>query len=262
MAPGALDGKVAIVTGGASGIGRATVRALAEQGAAVAVLDLDERGATRVVDELASSDQAGAAFGIDLSDSEAIGPTVERVVERFGRVDVLVNSAGTRGVRDPEKGRAGLFDLDVETWDFVQAVNLRAPFLVTQAVARHMVDRGEGGRIVNVSSSAAFQARFCSMHYAASKAGLGSFTRTAAADLGRHGITVNAVAPGTTRTPMLQDSVSDEELDRRVKKGPLSNLLGEVAEPEDIAGVIVFLCLPTSRHITGQTVQASAGFIV
>jgi NAD(P)-dependent dehydrogenase (short-subunit alcohol dehydrogenase family) len=256
-----LEGKVAIVTGGASGIGQATALLLAEHGASVAVFDRDARGGASVDEHLRAAGAECAFVEIDLADADAIAPAVEQVVARFGRVDILVNSAGIRAI-DVQKGRAGLFDLDVETWDFVQAVNLRAPFLLTQAVARHMIDQGDGGRIVNLSSSAAFQAKWCSMHYAASKAGLSSLTRTAAADLGPHGINVNAVAPGTTRTPMLQVSVDDEELDRRVKKGPLSNLLGEVAEPEDIASVVVFLCQAGSRQITGQTIHASAGFIV
>jgi NAD(P)-dependent dehydrogenase (short-subunit alcohol dehydrogenase family) len=256
-----LAGRVAIVTGGASGIGRSTALLFAEHGASVAILDADARNGATVADDVRSLGADCELVEIDLADTDAIAPAVERVVARFGRVDILVNSAGIRAI-DPAKGRAGLFDLDVETWDLVQAVNLRAPFLLTQAVGRHLIDQGDGGNIVNLSSSAAYQARFCSMHYAASKAGVGSLTRTAASDLGRHGVNVNAVAPGTTRTPMLQATVDDDELDRRARKGPLSNLLGEVAEPEDIASVILFLCLPASRQITGQTIQASAGFIV
>jgi NAD(P)-dependent dehydrogenase (short-subunit alcohol dehydrogenase family) len=256
-----LVGKVAIVTGGASGIGRATALALAEHGASVVVFDQSRTHGSAVEEELRARGAPCGFVEIDLADADGIAPAVDDVVARFGRVDILVNSAGIRAV-DPEKGRAGLFDLDVETWDLVQAVNLRAPFLLTQAVARHMVEQGDGGHVVNLSSSAAFQAKWCSMHYAASKAGLGSLTRTSAADLGRYGITVNAVAPGTTRTPMLQATVDDEQIERQVRKGPLSNLLGEVAEPEDIASIVLFLCLPASRQITGQVVQASAGFIV
>jgi len=256
-----LAGKVAIVTGGASGIGRATALMLAEHGATVAVFDQSRANGTAIEEELRALGAPCAFVEIDLAVAEAIAPAVDDVAARFGRIDVLVNSAGIRAV-DPEKGRAGLFDLDVETWDLVQAVNLRAPFLLTQAVAGHLVEQGEGGRIVNLSSSAAFQAKWCSMHYAASKAGLGSLTRTSAADLGPHGITVNAVAPGTTMTPMLLVSADDDFLRQRAKKGPLSNLLGEVAEAEDIASVVLFLCLPASRHLTGQIIQASGGFIV
>jgi NAD(P)-dependent dehydrogenase (short-subunit alcohol dehydrogenase family) len=257
-----LTDKGAIITGGASGIGRATAALLGSEGAAVCIFDRDKEAGQRVLKELEGVGTPRASFiEVDLADPSAIAPAVEKGIEFLGRVDILVNSAGVRGT-DPAKGRSGLFDIDLETWNFVQAVNLRAPFLMTQAVARHMVDTGGGGRIVNLSSMAAFQAANCSMHYAASKAGLSSLTRTAASDLGRHGINVNAVAPGITRTPMLGVSHDDEYLRQRAREGPTSNLLGTLSEPEEVATVILFLCLPASSQITAQTIHTSAGTIV
>jgi NAD(P)-dependent dehydrogenase (short-subunit alcohol dehydrogenase family) len=258
---GTLAGRTAIVTGGASGIGLAITRRLAEQGASVAVLARNEVAGAAAVGEVETLGAEGLFVSVDLADADAIAPAVDAVLDRFGAVDILVNNAGVRGL-DAPLGRTGLFEVELEDWEFVQAVNVRAPFLLTQAVGRHMVDRGEGGHIVNVTSSAAFMAANCSTHYAASKAALTSLTRTAAADLGLHGINVNAVAPALTRTEYRLRMGGDEVLQRSVSQGPVSNLLHSVADPDDVAAVVLFLCLPASRQITGQTIHTSAGLIV
>lgn len=140
------------------------------------------------------------------------------------------------------------------------AVNLRAPFFLIRAFGTHMAERGGGGKIVNVSSSAAFRATSSPAIYAATKAGINGLTRAAAADLGRHDVNVNAVAPGLTRTPMV--APDDETFMRTFTSAPLGNLLGRPSEAEDVANVIVFLCLPESRQITGQVVNTSAGLVV
>jgi NAD(P)-dependent dehydrogenase (short-subunit alcohol dehydrogenase family) len=254
---GELAGRVAIVTGGASGIGRATARALAAQGAAVVVVDMDAAGLEDAVSEL---DGLGArVHGVvaDLADVRSVATVVEDAVGELGRVDILVNAAGT-------SSGAGLLDTTPEVWDRVQAVNLRAPFLLMQHVARHMLRQGDGGRIVNVSSGSAFRALPATPAYGSSKAGLLSLTRMGAGELGPHGINVNAVAPGITTTPMALRALGDQEgdLDRLVSEGPMANLLHRVSSAEDVAAVIVFLCLPASRQVTGQTIHTSAGSIV
>ena len=129
--------------------------------------------------------------------------------------------------------------------------------LLMQEVARHMIERGEGGRIVNVSSSSAFRAR-SHVAYASSKAAIVQLSRSAAAELAPHGINVNAVAPGLTRTGM----TGDRDIDEDARSGHLSNLFGRAAEPPDVAAAIVFLCLPESRQITAQTIHTSAGLVV
>jgi NAD(P)-dependent dehydrogenase (short-subunit alcohol dehydrogenase family) len=257
-----LAGKTAIVTGGSSGIGRATALLLGRYGATVAILGRDQRAARAVVEELESIGAAEAFFvPVDLADPLAIAPAVQLVLERCGQVDILVNNAATRGVDAPE-GLTELLEIDLGDWDYVHAVNLRAPLLLIQEVGRQLIERGTGGRIVNVTSSAAFQAKRCSPHYASSKAALTSLTRTAAAALGPYGINVNAVAPGLTRTPYRQARIgADADFTRIVSEGPMENLLHAVAEPEDVAATIVFLCLPASRQITAQTLHTSGGFI-
>ena len=245
-----LDGKVALVTGGASGIGAATVEALARRGARVAALDRDAEGAARSAQAAKELAGAALALGVDLSDSAAIPAAVQQVLAEFGRIDILVNCAGT-------SEHAALLELTEQAWDLVHTVNLKAPFLLMQQVARHMVERGGGGRIVNVSSSSAFRAR-SHVAYASSKAALVQLTRSAAAELAPYEINVNAIAPGVTRTGMTRG----RDLEAAVREGPLANLFGRVSEPEDVAAAIVFLCLPESRQITAQTIHTSAGAVV
>jgi NAD(P)-dependent dehydrogenase (short-subunit alcohol dehydrogenase family) len=253
--PGALDGQVAVVTGGASGIGRATVLRLAGAGARVAVVDLAPDGAERTAKEATQLGGDAAPFVVDLADRDAIPPLVLRVLETFGRIDILVNCAGITGA--PHNA----LDFTDEKYDAVMAVNLRAPFVLTREVGRHMVERGGGGRIVNISSSAAFRATAAPAIYAATKAGINGLTRASAGDLAPHGVNVNAVAPGVTRTPIVGGG-EDGLLEKMVAAGPLANLTHRVAEPEDVANLVHFLCLPESRQITGQVIHTSAGLIV
>lgn len=251
-----LEGQVAIVTGGASGIGRATASALAAAGARVAVVDRHAAGGEEAAAELVQSGSTARAFAVDLADAGAIDPLVATVVAQFGRIDILVNSAGITG------GPHTVIDFSDEAFRAVMDVNLRAPFLLVRAVGQHMVERGGGGHIVNLSSSAGFRATAAPALYAASKAAVAGLTRAAAADLGLHDINVNAVAPGMTKTPMTAAIGDDEAYRRVVSAGPLANLLHRPSEAEDVANVIVFLCLPQSRQITGQVIHTSAGLIV
>lgn len=250
-----LAGKVALVTGGASGIGRAAVAALLGAGAAVAVLDRNEGGLDAVAEQGQKS--GGKVFPLvtDLADPSRIPDAVARVLQHFGRIDFLVNCAGVTGKFQT------LLEID-QNWDFVHTVNLKAPMLLMQHVARHMIERGGGGRIVNISSSSAFRARNSPMAYATSKAALVQLTRCAAAELGPHDINVNAVAPGITATAMTQVLGDADALQRAASSGPLENLFHRVAQPEDVAAAILFLCVPASRQITGQTIHTSAGAVV
>jgi NAD(P)-dependent dehydrogenase (short-subunit alcohol dehydrogenase family) len=251
-----LTGQVAIVTGGASGIGRATVVELIQAGAAVAVLDRDEAGVNAVVEQSQQAGGKALSIPFNLADTKQIPAVVARVLQHLGRIDILINCAGVTGRFQ------SLLEMEEDNWDFVQAVNLKAAMLMMKHAARHMIDRGGGGRIVNISSSSAFRARNSPIAYASSKAALVQLTRSAAAELGTHNINVNAVAPGITATAMTEVIGDAVALQKAASSGPLENLFHRVSQPEDVAAAIVFLCLPGSRQITGQTIHTSAGAVV
>ena len=161
-----LTGQVALITGAASGIGEAAARLIADAGASVAALDRDLAGLERVVSELGSAGAKALAFSLDLADTQSIPAAVAEVLAAFGRIDILVNCAGISG--DP----GSILEQSEENWDRVHTINLKAPFLLMQQVGRHMVERGGGGRIINVSSSSAFRAQLSIPPYGSSKAAL------------------------------------------------------------------------------------------
>ena len=251
-----LQGKGAIVTGGASGIGRATVIALAQAGAKVAALDRDEGGVRAVADLVKKNGGHAIPIVVDLAKTAEIESHVASILKQLGRIDILVNNAGVTGRFQT------LLEMEESNWDFVHTVNLKAAMLLMKYVARHMIDRGGGGRIVNLSSSSAFRARNSPIAYASSKAAIVQLSRSAAAELGPHDINVNAVAPGITATAMTQVIGDAEALQRVATSGPLENLFHRVSQPEDVAAAILFLCVPASRQITGQTIHTSAGAVV
>jgi NAD(P)-dependent dehydrogenase (short-subunit alcohol dehydrogenase family) len=245
---------VAIVTGAASGIGRATALMLARHGAAVALVDIAEDGIASVLAEIAGAGGKAESFSCDLGNRAKTAMLADRVADRLGRIDILVNAAGIGSATT-------LLDATAEQWDEQYAVNLLAPFLLMQAAGKRMIAQGQGGRIVNLSSSSAYRAH-AGCAYAAMKSAVAILARTAAADLGAHGITVNAIAPGLTRTPMVTGAGLMDQVDALVLQGPLANLTKRVSEAEDIASVILFLCMPAARQITAQTIHVSAGAVV
>jgi 3-oxoacyl-[acyl-carrier protein] reductase len=249
----ALTGKVALVTGGAGGIGAATVRRLAAEGADVAVLDLDE-GAAGEVAQAVGADAGVRAVGIgcDVTDAASVAQAVERTVAELGGVHVAVNNAGV--TRDNL-----LFKMTDDDWDTVMAVHLRGAFLVSRAVQSHLVAQ-KWGRIVNLSSVSALGNRG-QANYSAAKMGLQGFTRTLAIELGPFGVTVNAVAPGFVVTAMTDATA------RRVGMEPAAyreaaaaqTPVRRVGEPDDIAHAIAFLAGERASFVTGQTLYVDGG---
>lgn len=246
--------KTAIVTGGANGIGRATVRRFATSGMNVAVVDQTFDDRAELESEVAGLGGRATLVEADVSDPEAVHRAVEEVVGRFTSVDILVNNAGV--------SCAGkLTAISTELWDRTHAINLRAPFLFIQHLAPQFMAQ-RSGKIVTVTSSSAFRALNSNVAYGTSKIGILALTRAVAAELGPFGVNVNAVAPGLTATPMTSPIFSDEgALDRAVREGPLANLLHRPSTAEDVASIIAFLCDDASRQITGQVVHASAGAV-
>jgi NAD(P)-dependent dehydrogenase (short-subunit alcohol dehydrogenase family) len=251
----ALHGRNCLVTGGGSGIGQATVRVLAGLGAAVAVLDKDGEAAATTAAEASRRGGSAVSVSFDLARLDELDDLVADLTHEFGPLTILVNNAGITG--------RALMETTIEQWDRVLTVNLSAAFVLLKAVGSRMMAHGLGGNVVNVSSSSAFRAQSARGAYAVSKAGLAALTRAAAAELGPHGINVNTVAPGVTRTPMTIGAFGDDAgLQRATSIGPFANLLQRVSEPEDVANVIAFLCMPASRQITAQVVHVSAGAVV
>lgn len=252
-----MKGSTAFVTGGANGIGRATVKALLEAGVNVAVADYNRQSLEEAVAEMGGIGPEILPIPADLSDIGALDCLLQKAIGHFGKVDHLVNSAASMDAT------YDLMELDEAEWDRILTINLKMPVFLLQAFARHAIGRGGGGRIVLVSSAAGFRAVRNRASYGSAKGGLSALVRIAAAQLGPHDINVNAVAPGTTNThgTTVARNVDVTKLHQAVQSGPSENLLKRLSEPEDVAGTIAFLCTPTSRQITGQTIHVSAGLI-
>jgi 2-hydroxycyclohexanecarboxyl-CoA dehydrogenase len=241
-----LEGRIALVTGGASGIGAATARRLAAEGARVAVGDLQDAG--DVVGEI-----DGLSVRMDVSDVPSVRSAVSEVESAWGPVDVLVNNAGT--------DRFSFFvNTDEALWDFVLAVNLRGTIAVTHAVLDGMQRRGHGA-IVNVSSEAGRVGSQGSVVYSAAKAGVIGFTRAVARESSRFGVRVNAVAPGPIDTPLLNAAPEQlGEIGERLKAGMIgATSMRRIGQPEEVAAAIAFLASDDASFVTGQTINVSGG---
>jgi 3-oxoacyl-[acyl-carrier protein] reductase len=244
-----LEGKVALVTGGSRGIGRCISEKLGSLGAELAIFDvLDEVGA--VAEEIAAAAGTRAVgYRVDVTAADQVDRAVARVVEEFGRLDVLVNNAGIT--------RDGLImRMKDGDWDAVLAVNLKGPFLCTRAASRPMLKQ-RSGRIVNIASVVGLMGNAGQANYSASKAGLIGLTKTCAREFGSRGVTVNAVAPGYIRTAMT-DKLGEEQRETMLRNVPLGRL-GEVA---DVAAAVAFLASDEAGYVTGQVLTVDGGMVM
>jgi 3-oxoacyl-[acyl-carrier protein] reductase len=244
--------RVAIVTGAARGIGAATAVRLAAEGRAVAVLDLDEAACKDTVEKITAAGGRAVAVGADVSDEAQVEAAVARVVEELGAPTILVNNAGV--LRDNL-----LFKMSPSDWDTVMNVHLRGAFLMSRAVQKHMVE-ATFGRIVNLSSSSALGNRG-QANYSAAKAGLQGFTKTLAIELGKFGVTANAVAPGFIVTDMTAATAARMGVDfEDLQKGAASQIpVQRVGRPEDVAGAIAFFTGDDAGFVSGQVLYVAGG---
>ncbi len=242
-----LHGKVALVTGGSRGIGEATCRALAAKGATVAVhYRTNQELAGQAVERIRQAGGDAHAFSADLSDPDAAGHLVAGVVSQWGRLDVLVNNAA-------EMHTARVVNLSDADWDRILSVNLSAAFRCARAVLPGMLERG-WGRIISVTSQAAYNGSVSHAHYATTKAGLAGFTYSLAKEVAAAGITVNMVAPGRILTDMIA-----EEASRREAEWLAQIPMRRYGQPEEVASAIAFLASEAARYITGATIHVNGG---
>ena len=243
-----LEGKSAVVTGSASGIGREIALTLAANGASVTVADRNLEGAETVARQIAESGGTAQAAQADVTVSAQVDSLVASAFGAYGSLDVLVNVAGF-GFNSP------IVDMSEDDWDLVLGVNLKGQFLCARAAARRMLEQGTGGRIINIASTAANNARYAGGAYCAAKAGVVQFTKVLALELGGHGITANAVGPGFTETPATVES-SDEYRTNFLAQVPA----GRSGRTSDIANAVLFLASPEAEYVNGQAIYVDGGY--
>lgn len=246
------DPPVAMVTGAGRGIGAATAERLAADGMAVIVVDRAEQDTAATVSAICAAGGRARGFGCDVAVGQAVTAVVALAVEELGHVDVLVNCAGVTQDRL-------LLTMSDQEWDTVLDVNLGGTMRCSFAVGRHMRRRGRG-RIINFGSVAA-RGNAGQTNYAAAKGAIAGFTRTLAADLGPHGVTVNAIAPGFVATPMVAELAErlGVDGDTVVREAAVSSAVGRIGTPEEIAAAVAFVARPDSGYLTGETIHLDGG---
>jgi NAD(P)-dependent dehydrogenase (short-subunit alcohol dehydrogenase family) len=239
-----LKGQVAIVTGGGRNIGEEIAKLFAAEGAKIAVVDLDKTRGQAVADAIKASGGDAAAFVTDVSKSSDVTALVKAVVERFGRIDILVNNVA---ISDNKT----ILDITEEDWDRVMAVTLKSQFLMSKFVAQQMVAQGGGGKIVNVGSTSGWQGRRRAIAYSAAKGGIANFTRALAVQLAPHNIRVNAIVPNKIGSPVGKDEFDPTR--------PVENMLKRPGQPAEAAKAILFLVSDDSSFIIGENLFVDGG---
>lgn len=247
-----LNGKIALITGAGSGIGRGIALRLAEAGVACAILDVDQAGAERVAAEIGAINGKTYISVCDITDHKAVGQAVQEVEQALGPIDVLVNNAGwDRPIP--------FLDTDPEFWRKVVDINLYGPMNLHHQVAPGMVARGQG-RIINIASDAGRVGSSGEAVYSACKGGIVAFSKTLCRELARHGIRINCICPGPSDTPLLQSFAQDSESGAKLFNALQRSIpLKRLGTPEDIAGLVAFLASDEADFIVGQTISVSGG---
>jgi NAD(P)-dependent dehydrogenase (short-subunit alcohol dehydrogenase family) len=251
---GRLQGKVALVTAAGQGLGEAISKIFAAEGAAVAVTDINQAEVERVAKEIEGAGGRALALKVDATRSQEVTSMVGKVLERWSTVDILLNAAGGFFRFAP------ITDISEEEWDRVIELNLKTTFLCSQAVAPTMMEKKKG-RIINIASGAGIAPNPHAptyLAYAAGKAGVIGFTKVLARDMGPYGVTVNAIAPGTTLTPRVKKVRDAASIEKLIATNPMRALV----EPQDTAEAALFLATDASRYITGVTLNVNAGNLI
>jgi NAD(P)-dependent dehydrogenase (short-subunit alcohol dehydrogenase family) len=244
---GRLDGKVALVTGGASGIGRGIVEVFVAEGARVLIADINDDAIGAMIGAIGHNYVDGA--NVDVRDEEAVKRMVNQAVRRFGRLDVAVNNAGVGGF-------SPIQSYPLDDWDRVLGITLTGTFLSIKHEAAHLVSQGSGGSIINIASLNAIQPTEGFAAYCSAKAGVAMLTKVSALELGRHGIRVNAIGPGLVHTPATEAMTAIPGLeDAFIHEAPI----GRAGEPEDVARLALYLASDDSSLMTGQTLYLDGG---
>ncbi|HXF77018.1 MAG TPA: SDR family NAD(P)-dependent oxidoreductase [Methylomirabilota bacterium] len=246
---GAIDNKAAIVTGGGGSIGGAVARRFAHEGARVAVADIDGDAAKACAAQIAGRGGEAIAIVADVTKKISVGEMVKAALDRWERVDILVNVAGGAD-------RKPVVDMTAEEWDRVVDMNLKSTFLCSQAVLPAMLKQ-HYGKIVNISSIYGFTGNATRSSYAAAKAGVAAFTKSLALEVVKQGINVNAVAPGRIETPRVRSHYSDQAWAEAVTQIPM----GRTGTPDEIASAVLFLVTDDNQYITGQTIHVNGGWL-
>ncbi|HEY2105049.1 MAG TPA: SDR family NAD(P)-dependent oxidoreductase [Candidatus Binataceae bacterium] len=257
-----IENKNAIITGGASGIGRATARRFAAEGANVMIADRNLAAGEQLARELGAAGRKVIAHGVDVSEEAQVDSMVDRAVRELGGVDILVAAAAIpyAGFGGAEDRHRSIIDKPFAEWRELLSVNLDGVFLVDRAVARAMVKAGRGGRIINISSIMALRPAVNSSDYCVSKAGVWMLTKVLALELAPHRITVNAIAPGGVRTPMLGAAL---ERDPRMEQAIIDSVpLHRIAEPEELAATALFLASEDAAYYTGALLHVNGGTLM
>jgi NAD(P)-dependent dehydrogenase (short-subunit alcohol dehydrogenase family) len=247
------DSKVALVTGGAGGIGSEVCRTLAAQGARVIVADIDGDAAVAVAEAIAGAGGEATPVTVDLADEDSVRSMATAAAERYGGVDVLDNNAALTAADVLERDGT-VTDMDIEVWDQMLAVNLRSQLLTCKHLVPQMVARG-GGAVVNMSSGAANTGDVSRTAYAVSKSAIATFTRYLAAQYGRQGVRANTIVPGLILTDPVRAQIPPAMLEGYAR----SILTPTVGEPRDVADLVAFLCSDEARYITGQSIAIDGG---
>jgi len=246
---GAIDNKVAIVTGGGGGIGGAIVQRFARERAKIAVADIDVEAAKASAANIAAKGVDGMSIAADVTDKKSVDGMVKATLDRWGRIDILINVAGGAD-------RKLVVDMTAADWDHIVDMNLKSTFLCSQAVLPTMLKQ-RYGKIVNTSSIYGFTGNATRSSYAAAKAGVAAFTKSLALEVGNEGINVNAVAPGRVSTPRVRSHYSDQAWADAVAQIPM----GRTGTPDEIASAVLFLVNDENKYITGQTIHVNGAWL-